>query len=149
LPRLAKALGVAAVFTNRDYEPQAKQRDAAVAAALKADGIAFESFKDQAVLDGQEVLTQAGSPYTVFTPYRNAWLKRLTEDDWQPHEGSGGRLAVAGVESGVPSLGELGFAGSDLRALGFVPGMSGGRRLLADFQARAWRATGRSGTSRR
>jgi deoxyribodipyrimidine photo-lyase len=136
LPRLARALGVAAVFANRDYEPQAKKRDAEVAAALKADGIAFESFKDQAVLDGQEVLTQAGSPYTVFTPYRNAWLKRLTEDDWQPHEGSGGRLVAAGVESGVPSLGELGFVGSDLRELGFVPGMSGGRRLLADFQER-------------
>jgi deoxyribodipyrimidine photo-lyase len=40
------------VFTNRDYEPQAKKRDAAVRAALQADGIAFESFKDQAVLDG-------------------------------------------------------------------------------------------------
>jgi deoxyribodipyrimidine photo-lyase len=84
IPALARELGVSAVFANRDYEPQAKRRDAAVSAALSADGIAFESFKDQAVLDGEEVLTQAGRPYTVFTPYRNAWLKRLTEDDWQP-----------------------------------------------------------------
>ncbi len=84
IPRLAGELGVAAVFANRDYEPQAKRRDAAVSAALHTGGIAFESFKDQAILDGDEVLTQAGRPFTVFSPYKRAWLKRLTEDDWQP-----------------------------------------------------------------
>ena len=68
IPALASELGVAAVFANRDYEPQAKKRDAAVMVALNENGIAFESFKDQAVLDGDEVLTQAGRPYTVFTP---------------------------------------------------------------------------------
>ncbi|WP_299163886.1 deoxyribodipyrimidine photo-lyase, partial [Accumulibacter sp.] len=34
IPKLAGELGVAAVFANRDYEPQAKRRDAAVSAAL-------------------------------------------------------------------------------------------------------------------
>jgi deoxyribodipyrimidine photolyase len=29
------------------------------------------------------VLTAGGPPYTVFTPYKNAWLKRLTDDDWR------------------------------------------------------------------
>jgi deoxyribodipyrimidine photo-lyase len=52
------------VFANRDYEPQAKNAMPRSAAALKADGIAFESFKDQAVLDGEEVLTQAGTTLT-------------------------------------------------------------------------------------
>jgi len=136
IPRLARELAVAAVFANRDYEPQAKQRDAAVAAALRADGIAFESFKDQAILDGEEVLTQAGRPYTVFTPYKNAWLKRLSDDDWQPHAGRGGCLALAATAAGVPSLAELGFAASDLHSLGIVPGMSGGRQLLDDFLGR-------------
>ena len=53
IPRLARELGVAAVFTNRDYEPQAKRRDAVVAAALSVLGISFEAFKDQALLDGE------------------------------------------------------------------------------------------------
>jgi deoxyribodipyrimidine photo-lyase len=136
IPTLARELGVSAVFANRDYEPQAKKRDAAVRAALSADGIAFESFKDQAVLDGEEVLTQAGRPYTVFTPYRNAWLKRLTEDDWQPCQTGGGCLMAAPGAGGVPPLAALGFAASDLRSLGFVPGMSGGQQLLAEFQGR-------------
>ncbi|WP_300338154.1 deoxyribodipyrimidine photo-lyase [Accumulibacter sp.] len=136
LPALAKALGVAAVFANRDYEPLAKRRDAVVSAALAADGIAFESFKDQATLDGAEVLTGAGRPYTVFTPYQKAWLKRLGEDDWRPYEGRSGTLATVPAAKGVPGLAELGFAATDLRALGIVPGMSGGRQLLADFLGR-------------
>jgi deoxyribodipyrimidine photo-lyase len=140
IPALASELGVAAVFANRDYEPQAKQRDATVMAALNENGIAFESFKDQAVLDGDEVLTQAGRPYSVFTPYKNAWLKRLTEDDWQPHTAGAGILAAAsGTDAGangVPSLADIGLAVTDLRTLGIVPGMSGGRRLLVDFLGR-------------
>ncbi|KFB76157.1 MAG: Deoxyribodipyrimidine photo-lyase [Candidatus Accumulibacter cognatus] len=136
IPGLAKALGVTAVFTNRDYEPQAKKRDAAVSAALQADGVAFASFKDQALFDGDEVLTQAGRPYTVYTPYRRAWLKRLGDDDWQPHTAGDGRLAALPGASGVPTLAEIGFFRSDLRELGIVPGMSGGRQLLADFRLR-------------
>jgi deoxyribodipyrimidine photo-lyase len=136
LPRLAAELAVDAVFVNRDYEPHAKRRDAAVARALRGIGIAFESFKDQAVLDDNEVLTLAGRPFTVFTPYKNAWLKRLGEDDWRAHDGSGGRFVAAPVANGIPSLADIGFAASDLRQLPIVPGMSGGRRLLAEFVPR-------------
>ena len=82
IPALAGQLGVSAVFTNRDYEPSAKHRDAQVAEQLQADGIAFHSFKDQATFDGDEVLTQAGKAFSVFTPYKNAWLKRLTAVDY-------------------------------------------------------------------
>lgn len=139
IPDLARELGVGAVFANRDYEPRAKQRDAVVGAALKADGVAFEFFKDQAVLDGDEVLSQAGRPYTVFTPYRNAWLKRLTEDDWHPHQGGSGVLVAAPGADGVPPLATIGFSGTDLRRLGIVPGMDGGRQLLADFLGRIGR----------
>ena len=59
IPELAKKLGVAAVFANRDYEPYAKQRDATVAGTLKAVGVAFHASKDQAIFDGDEVLNVA------------------------------------------------------------------------------------------
>jgi deoxyribodipyrimidine photolyase len=49
---------------------------------LSAAGIAFHALKDQAIFDGDEVLTQAGKPFSVFTPYKNAWLKRLTAADY-------------------------------------------------------------------
>lgn len=136
LPDLARVLGVDAVFANRDYEPQAKRRDAAVAAALKVQGVDFESFKDQAIFDGDDLLTQSGRPYTVFTPYKKAWLKRLTPGDWRSQQPGSGVLAAAAGAGGIPSLAEIGFAGADLSALGIVPGMAGGRRRLADFLGR-------------
>jgi len=136
IPRLARALGVAAVFANRDYEPQAKARDAAVTAALGEFGIAFELFKDQAVFDAAEVLTQAGRPYTVFTPYKNAWLKRLTDDDHAPHATDRGQLVSTPLATGVPTLDQIGFAPTHWRHHEIVPGMSGAQRLVDDFRAR-------------
>jgi len=133
IPALARELGVVAVFANRDYEPAAKQRDAKVAEKLAAAGIDFHDFKDQAIFDGDEVVTQAGRPFSVFTPYKNAWLKRLTATDWIARP-SDGRLARSGL-GGVPVLGEIGFEATDLAELGILPGMSGARRLWDDFRA--------------
>jgi len=136
IPRLAQELGVDAVFANRDYEPQAKTRDAAVAAALGELAIGFESFKDQVIFDGAEVLTQAGRPYTVFTPYKNAWLKRLTDDDHAPHDGGRGQLVASALADGVPSLEQIGFAQTDLGQIGIATGVSGARALTDDFKTR-------------
>jgi len=131
IPRLASELGVSAVYSNRDYEPAAKQRDAEVTARLAATGIAFHDVKDQAIFDRNEVVTQVGRPFSVFTPYKNAWLKRLTAADWSAHP-CAGRLAGSDL-GGVPSLGEIGFEATDLGDLGILPGMSGARRLWEDF----------------
>ena len=147
IPALARELGVAAVFANRDYEPAAKQRDAEVAAKLAAAGIAFHDFKDQAIFDGDEVVTQAGRPFSVFTPYKNAWLKRLTAADWVAHP-CDGRLAGSGL-GGIPGLGEIGFDATDLAELGILPGMSGARRLWNDFRDGRIERYGACATSRR
>ncbi|HEX5802636.1 MAG TPA: deoxyribodipyrimidine photo-lyase [Azospira sp.] len=139
IPALAAALGVATVFANRDYEPAAKARDAAVAAALAADGRRFVACRDQAIFDGDEVLTQAGKPFSVFTPYRNAWLKRLRADDLAPRESARGRLAPPPLPAGVPTLAGIGFATVDLGAIGVVAGMSGARARFDDFRTRLGR----------
>lgn len=133
IPRLAGQLGVTTVFANRDYEPAAKERDAAVAASLQTQGIAFHACKDQAIFDGDEVLTQAGKPFSVFTPYKNAWLKRLTAADHGIFA-CAGALTDSGL-SGVPTLAEIGFTATDLAAVGIRPGMSGARALWDDFRA--------------
>lgn len=133
IPTLARQLGVSAVFANRDYEPAAKQRDGEVAAALAASGIAFHNLKDQAIFDGDEVLTQAGKPYSVFTPYKNAWLKRLTAADYAAHPCRG--HFAASETAGVPSLAEIGFAATELSELGIQPGMSGARALWDEFRS--------------
>ena len=133
IPALASELEVSAVFANRDYEPDAKERDGEVAARLAAHGIAYHDFKDQAIFDRDEILTQAARPFSVFTPYKNAWIKRLTATDWSAHS-CNGRLAASSL-AGVPELGAIGFAATDLPDLGIVPGMSGARRLWQEFRA--------------
>ena len=133
IPALAKTLGVDAVFANRDYEPTAKLRDGEVRQRLHAAGMAFESPRDQVVFDGDAVLTQAGKPFTVFTPYKNAWRKRLTAADIAAHSGSGGQLMPG--DTRLPSLAELGFEATDLATLGIRPGMSGARALWEEFAA--------------
>ena len=139
IPRLARELDVDAVFANRDYEPQAKARDAAVAAALGEIGIGFESFKDQVIFDNAEVLTQAGRPYTVFTPYKNAWLKRLTDDDHAPYACDRGQMVASTQATGVPTLTQIGFVPTNLRQIGVAPGVSGARALIDDFSGRIGR----------
>lgn len=73
LPRLCAELGAEAVFANKRYEPYAEARDQRVFNALNAAGVGFELFKDAVVWEEQEILTQAGKPFTVYTPYAKAW----------------------------------------------------------------------------
>ena len=37
------------------------------------------------IFERDEVLTGQSKPFTVFTPYKNAWLKRLTAFDLKPY----------------------------------------------------------------
>ncbi len=136
IPALARELEVTAVYANRDYEPAAKIRDNEVAAALTASGIAFHTFKDQCLFERNEVLTQAGGHFTVFTPYKNAWLKRLTSHDWLPATTLEGRLCVPKNETGLPTLSDIGFDTGNLAELGIHAGMAGARTRWQDFQVR-------------
>lgn len=76
IPKLCAETGAVAVFANKRYEPYAMARDNRIFRALNAAGIGFELFKDAVIWDEEELLTQAGKPYTVFTPYSKAWKSR-------------------------------------------------------------------------
>ena len=66
------------VFTNHDVEPYAKQREAAIEKLLQQQGATLLTFKDQVILEKNEVLKDDGKPYTVFTPYSRKWKATLT-----------------------------------------------------------------------
>jgi deoxyribodipyrimidine photo-lyase len=68
---------VKAVYTNRDYEPSALDRDQEVRSFLSAQGIPLYDYKDQVIFEKNEVLKDDGTPYTVFTPYSRKWHARL------------------------------------------------------------------------
>lgn len=145
IPALAMELGVDAVFANHDYEPQAVQRDQKVASALKHAGRKWYSFKDQVIFEKDEVLSQSGTPFSVFTPYKNAWLKKLhaTEDCFSlqsyPIEKYASRLAAPVLPPPIPSLGELGFDPAASLELTIPTGMAGGQSLFKDFCSRLGR----------
>ena len=137
IPALAARLGVDAVFANGDYEPDAIARDDAVDRALAAGGRRFHRAKDQAIFEKDEVLTQAGRPFTVFTPYRNAWLAKLDEFylEAYPVARHLAQLARAPFEHDTPSLEAIGFEATGLDpALGI--GEAGARALLEGFSSR-------------
>jgi deoxyribodipyrimidine photo-lyase len=136
IPRLAAQLGVEAVMTHHDYEPQAVARDAAVAAALQQQGRAWLTFKDTVIFEKTEVLTGAGKPFSVFTPYKNAWLKKLTPAELAPRSCEHGQLAMPLPGYALPDLATLGFEHTNLLELGLHPGMTGAQTLLDDFATR-------------
>ncbi len=114
IPKLAKALGVKTVLANRDYEPYAKERDEAVARALEKLGIGLQLFKDQVIFEGTELLSGSGTPYRVFTPYKNAWLAKLGAGDFEERGIKGPRLCRQ------KALAPL-VQACDLKTLGFTP----------------------------
>jgi deoxyribodipyrimidine photo-lyase len=140
LPELAVALGANAVYANRDYEPAACARDAAVAQALAARGISFDTLKDRVIFECDEVLSQACRPFSVFTPYKNAWLRRLTPADVHAQAIDRDADALAAPPPGgagpMPTLEAMGFRRTNLKALDVGTGMSAGAALAADFRQR-------------
>ncbi len=140
VPRLAAELAVDAVFVNHDYEPGAIARDAQVAAVLARDDRAFCAFKDQTVFEKDEVLTQGGTPFSVFTPYKRVWSKTLEPDHVKayPVARHTARLAAVAAQwaAAIPTLEAMGFAKTDLPDIDTPTGASGAHRLVDAFAHR-------------
>ncbi len=135
---LAQSLGVQEVLTHRDYEPQAIARDRRVQQDLQISGIAFSDYKDQVLLDRDEVLTQQGKPYSVFTPYKRAWLQKLDAFQRKPYpvERYAHHLAPLPAVETLPTLEQIGFARTNLQTLPLPVGMRGAQQLLQNFLPR-------------
>ncbi|MBP8101378.1 MAG: deoxyribodipyrimidine photo-lyase, partial [Burkholderiaceae bacterium] len=140
IPRLALSLGVESVFANHDYEPQAIERDAIVRGALADEGIALHTYKDHVVFERDEILTANGTPYGVFTPYRNAWLKKVDPYYLKPFPVQKHALALAQrpepYRHPVPLLEAFGFETTNLTELRLPTGAAGGQQLFKEFLAR-------------
>jgi deoxyribodipyrimidine photo-lyase len=140
IPRLAQELGVQAVYANHDDEPAARQRDQRVLGALAHGGIMLHLHKDHAIFERHELVTLNGRPYGVFTPYKNAWLRKVTPFHLKPYsvERHADALAPcpASHPAGVPALEQIGFAPTNLRELRIRTGSRGAQGLFEDFLTR-------------
>ena len=74
---LLKKYNIDTVFTNRDYEPYAKERDDKIQQLLNDNTIKFKTFKDQVIFEQNEVTKKDGLPYVVYTPYMKVWKEQF------------------------------------------------------------------------
>ncbi|WP_304015508.1 deoxyribodipyrimidine photo-lyase [Nonlabens dokdonensis] len=77
---IISSYNVDTVFTNRDYEPYAKERDEEIDQLLAEHNIDFKTFKDQVIYEQDEIVKNDGDPYVVYTPYKNKWLEHFRKD---------------------------------------------------------------------
>jgi deoxyribodipyrimidine photo-lyase len=136
---LAHRLHVQAVYANRDDDPYALQRDARLRGRLAEMGVALHLSKDHVVFEHDEVLTQSALPYSVFTPYKNAWLTKVSPYYLSEYPVAKHAAALAPLPEGaegVPSLEAIGFVRTNLHELRLPTGSSGAQQLLDDFVER-------------
>jgi deoxyribodipyrimidine photo-lyase len=139
VPKLAAELGVQAVYTNHDDEPDALARDAKVLGRLADLGIVLHTSKDHVIFERSEVLTLGGGPFSVFTPYKNAWMKKLDGFFLKAYPVRRHAAALAPLPAGfagVPTLPDIGFARTNLHALKLSGGAAAAEALLEDFLPR-------------
>lgn len=134
IPALTTTLNIDGLFINHDYEPSAIERDAKVSAQLQSNAIKVHSFKDQVIFEKDEILNLSHQPYKVFTPYKNAALKKLDDFYLKAYPVDAYIASLAKVTpSNLPSLESMGFKQTNLKQMQLPTGMSGGKALLDDF----------------
>ncbi len=109
-PELLNAYEVSAIYTNHDYEHYANERDEKTREYARTEGVDFMTYKDQAIFEKNEILSGAGTPYTVFTPYSRKWKEKVNElhlKSYQTEEYFDNFLKSDQKE--IPSLSEMGF----------------------------------------
>jgi deoxyribodipyrimidine photo-lyase len=79
LSKLAADTDAAGVFCQRTYDASGRAQEAAVAAQLPSH-TRFESLRGDLLAEPEDMLTKAGEPYRVFTPFWRALLERLPDE---------------------------------------------------------------------
>lgn len=129
--QIIKDYDIEKVFTNRDYEPYATQRDAQIKTLLAENGISFHDFKDQVIFEKNEVEKNTGGAYLVFTPYMRQWKKNFEAIQLKPFA-SEEKLNNTYQHSRLPnlSLADIGFERSSIE----VPAYSIEMEKLNNYQ---------------
>jgi len=104
LPALAAEHDAATVHWNRDYAGLAQRRDDRVIEALEAGDRTVDRHADLLLQPPGEVLTNAGTPYQVFSPFYDKWADQDHPPPVDPPENVAG-----GADESIPTLESLGF----------------------------------------
>lgn len=97
------------VFTNRDYEPDALERDKKIHSFLKEHEIEFIGAKDHVLFEKNEVLKDDGDPYVVYTPYMRKWKEVLKQNPQEIYDNSTFKNFHSSKRKEIPTLAHMGF----------------------------------------
>lgn len=111
LPALAKRLGAREVHLTRDVTPYARARGVAVLSALDAAGVTQLAHPGLGVVDDVGALrSQAGTPYTMFTPFYRLWSSAWRRAALPAPPSLPGLPDLPGLDiPPLPTLAQLGF----------------------------------------
>lgn len=132
---LTRSLGAGAIYFNRDYTVTARRRDAAITTALAASGIRTATFADAVIVEPEDLRTGGGTPYTVFTPYKRAWLGRVQPLTLEPQTRSHSLASHTAAPEGISPRTLLHASGR--LAGSWQGGEPAGLRALSDFTQHA------------
>lgn len=76
VPAVAREAGAQAVHHAAEVSPLGRARDARVAAALRAAGVALRVFESDLMVPPGDLPGSSGNGYLVFTPFWRAWAER-------------------------------------------------------------------------
>lgn len=116
---LFKDYQINAIYTNKDYEPYALERDRNIYKLAKENDVDFIRFKDQVIFEENEITKADGKPYTVYTPYKNKWLAAFKNIELEILNGNLNQFIKHHKE--MPSLQEIGFKTSTIQVSEFNP----------------------------
>ncbi len=125
---LCEQVKAQAVFFNKQYEVDEISRDKSVEQALQKQTIKCYSFDDQTILKLERVLKKEGKPYTVFTPYKNAWLKSVLLEGIKAFPPPNRQVAQACASSNIPNI------VNDKRIMYWPAGEAQARKRLQEFR---------------
>lgn len=140
---LAEEFDIQAVYTNRDYEPYAKERDRKIEELLKEKNIPFLTFKDQVIFEPGEILNGSGEFYKVFTPFSKVWLDKFKRTQTQSLSNSQWKKLLQIDPLPVIYLEEMGFEKSNMD----IPSMKADEAIIAHYD-RTRNFPAQNGTSR-
>lgn len=81
LLELAQQYRIQALFFNKQYELNELNRDKNVISAFQKNNIPAFTYDDQVIFAPETIKTKNNQFFSVFTPYKNAWLKTAQEID--------------------------------------------------------------------
>lgn len=112
--KLFEIYSIDAVFCNEDYEPYARERDQSIKELCENHNAVFFAFKDQVIFHKDEIVKSDGTPYVVYTPYKNQWLSAFEQLDLKVNNSVDFSVFIKEPPKAILSLEELGFKKSHL-----------------------------------